>query len=101
MRLYELAYCCRLYGQITGYDASIDRLRQATSGNVDLLRRDHAEAVVVWLRSWGCRQFAIAYTDQSTQALIDWWEQWGEELPELSRSLATLRPMELDIVARS
>ncbi len=44
MRLFELADCCRLYGEVTGYDASIDEVRRATLGEVDLRDPGHTKA---------------------------------------------------------
>jgi len=55
MRLFELVYCCRLYGESTGFDAALATFWDATGRRADLLRDDHRELTLEWLRRWGCR----------------------------------------------
>jgi len=69
------------YGAVTGYDASLRRLRQATGGRVDLRREDHRLATIVWLRAWGCGHLRRADTSRAAAVLRDWWNVWGGRLP--------------------
>jgi hypothetical protein len=69
MRMYELAYCCRLYEQLTDYDLSLKRVREVAPGGVDLDLGIHRQAVLSWLRAWGCRQFVHEYQDLSSSSL--------------------------------
>jgi len=69
------------YGAVTGYDASLRRLRQATGGRVDLRREDHRLATIVWLRAWGCGHLRRADTGKAASVLQDWWSAWGGRLP--------------------
>ncbi len=57
MKLYELAYICRLYSPFARFDASLDKLQRETEGSVHVENRSHRRALFVWLRAWGCRQF--------------------------------------------
>ena len=58
MKLYELAYCCRLYGHLTGYDRHLSQLHQRVGSGLDPLIPAHRTALFQWLNGWGCRQFA-------------------------------------------
>jgi len=61
MRLVELAYCCRLFGEFTRNDTSGDELRDATGSSIDLHEPVHTKALLRLLNQWGCRQFAVEY----------------------------------------
>ncbi|HTN81852.1 MAG TPA: hypothetical protein VMK16_19445 [Acidimicrobiales bacterium] len=86
MRLDELAYTCRLFGEIAGDDIASADLHAATGKRIDLSDPAHAKAVLVWLNKWGCRQFAIAH-------------RWVARLPRPGASLATLKPRQLAVAA--
>jgi hypothetical protein len=81
MRLFELAYCCRLYGERVPDDPSLSHFRQATGGTVDLSRPAHRALLLDWLRRWGCRNLRTADDRRTSRALRDWWETWGAGLP--------------------
>jgi hypothetical protein len=61
MRLHELAFACRIYSTLTGYDSSLARLRKATGGKLDPHNTGHQDALFKWLKDWGCRQFSTAH----------------------------------------
>ncbi len=71
MRLFQLAWGCRLFGEMAGDDTASDELRSVTGANVDLDDPEHAKALLVWLNKWGCRQFAIAHHDSAARMLAD------------------------------
>ena len=54
-RYYELAYCCRVFGVLAGDDTSSADFRAVTGGVADLGDPDHRDALLRWLRRWGCR----------------------------------------------
>ena len=58
MRLYELAYCCRIVGALGAFDRATIEMRDATGDFVDPANADHHAPLFSWLRRWGCRQFA-------------------------------------------
>lgn len=95
MRVYELAYCCRLYEQLTDYDLSLKRVRDATDGVVDLTRSVHRDAVLKWLREWGCRQFALQDHKMSSESLREWASEWEPRLPATTEHLAEFGESEL------
>ena len=93
--LFEVAYSCHLYEQLTRYDVSLERLRAVVPGGVDLLRADHRDAVLRWLREWGCRQFALAYSELSSAQLLDWATAWMDRLPNADVHLVDLDDVQL------
>jgi len=99
VRLYELAYCCHLFGEIAGYDRASADLRAATGGAVDPADDRHAAALFDWLRRWGCRQFAVADEALSRESLRAWWLGYGDALPPPGRTVDELSDRELDAIA--
>ena len=99
MRLYQLAYCCRLYAQVTNFDASIDKLRHTGGESLNLLDEEHARALLRWLNSWGCRQFAIEYHEPAAKVMAQWWLRWRDKLPPAGAKLGQLDASSLDTAA--
>jgi hypothetical protein len=87
MRLYELAYICRVYGGLTNFDATYVEFLDKTTGGLQFTDPSHMDALLVWLRSWGCRQFAVAYHGLASESILGWARQWDTRLPD---RLATL-----------
>lgn len=101
MRMYELAYGCRIYEQMTGFDTAINTLRSATGGKPpDLTRDRHLKALLVWLNAWGCRQFAIDYHDSAAEEIRSWWGKWSGEIPTAG-SLSVVPRYELHAASRA
>lgn len=99
MRLHELAYCCRLFGERAGEEPASDRFRTATRGAPDLSRPGHRAALLAWLRAWGCRSLRIEDERRCSAALRDWWAQWGARLPDPGRTLDRLEDAAIDAAA--
>ncbi len=75
-RLFELAYSCRLYAHFTGYDVSLDRLREL-GPELDPYDGAHQAGLFVWLNSWGCRQFAKdQHATIAAISLTRWSSTW-------------------------
>jgi hypothetical protein len=94
--LAEIEAVLREFAHIAGEDRGSVRLREATGDEVDLTRPAHRRALLVWLRSWGCRHLRVADTARSSRALARWWERHGSTLPSPGRPLTALRRRELD-----
>jgi hypothetical protein len=99
VRLYELAYCCHVFVVLAGEDTASAELRNATGRAVDLSKDEHAGALLVWLRRWGCRQFAVEDEALSRRSLGEWWGTWGRRLPPSRRRIDELDDSALDRVA--
>jgi hypothetical protein len=79
----------------TGGDAASTAFRAAVGDRVDLARRAHREALLAWLRSWGCRHLRVADTGRSSAALARWWRRWAVSLPAPEVSLVELTTADL------
>lgn len=82
MRLHQLAYVCRIYGGLTGFDAAYLDFLDKTAGELDFKEPTHMKALLVWLNSWGCRQFAVKYHGLAMKSILKWSEQWESRLPD-------------------
>ena len=102
VRLHELAFACRVYGALTGYDSSLAKLRQATGQNLDPLDPAHQEYLFGWLNDWGCRQFSTAHhASVAAPSLAAWAGDWLRRLPPASASLETVDPAQIDLIGRA
>jgi hypothetical protein len=101
MRLFDLIYCCRLYGEATGFDASLSRFWEATDGRVDLARAGHRELTLQWLRDWGCRNLRLEDTELTLLVLERWADRWLDALPGAESTLDELTDDDLDATARA
>ena len=81
MRLYALAYACRLYAALGDFDSSIKKFRRLTRPAFDVANPAHRRALFEWLNSWGCRQFAKSYHQMASKALVEWAERYLKQLP--------------------
>jgi hypothetical protein len=84
---------------IAGDDRSTAQLRAATGEELDLAVRAHRTALLVWLRSWGCRHLRVADTARSSRALATWWGSNRDSLPNARRTLTAMSARELDSAA--
>ena len=101
MKLFELAYACRLYASFTGYDAQVEALRDATGGVVDPRNRVHCMELMKWLNAWGCRHLAKASHSMACEALQDWASSHLEILPAEGANLVNLDDTALGAVAEA
>jgi len=69
VRLFQLAYACRLYGEFTDFDATYERFLSVTHPSFDVLNASHRKALFKWLNAWGCRQFAVDYHGLASENL--------------------------------
>jgi hypothetical protein len=75
MTLYELAYACHLYRRdFPHYDLSYAAFMTITGRTPNLEDPQHRTALLEWLRSWGCRQFAIEWSEYSSAQILNWYE---------------------------
>jgi len=97
VRLFELAYGCRLYGCLTGFDDTLNQLRHRTAPALDPRRAEHRAALFEWLNSWGCRQFAKEHhATTASDSLVRWADAWLERLPAPAAHLTELSVPELE-----
>jgi hypothetical protein len=99
IRLYGLAYACRIYAQFTDYDTAVERLREATGPAIDLEQATHRSALLKWLNAWGCRQFSIEHHVAAGRALRGWARRNLVLLPPPGQSLSKLSPDDVNRAA--
>lgn len=82
MRLFELAYACRVYAHMTDYDGALVQFRKVVGLQLDPLQSAHQAALFKWLNDWGCRQFAKQHHESiAAVSLVRWAKRWLDSLP--------------------
>jgi hypothetical protein len=89
--------CLRYSKEGTRFDASLRRFRDQTAPTLDLADSAHISWLLIWLRSWGCRQFANAYDSLATESILDWHLSNRTRIPHAS--MMNLRDEELQEAA--
>ncbi len=98
MKLYELAYACHTYHIITNGDKSYREFLDKTKPVFDITNHQHREELFVWLRKWGCRQFAKKSEDSASEYLKDWGQKNIASLPPEGTSLLRLTEGDLKTI---
>lgn len=82
MKLYELAYACRLYQG--DFDNAYREMRIGLGENPDLASEEHRKNLLDFLNRWGCR---IPETQFETlkNHLKEWADNWVWHLPAARR----------------
>jgi hypothetical protein len=99
VRLVDLAYGCRLFGEFTRNDTSINELQRVAGNAVDLHDAVHTKALLRLLNQWGCRQFAVEYHGEAGKMLGMWGDRWLTKLPSARANLGKLNAKRLAAVA--
>lgn len=86
MKLLHLRIACYLYNQFTDYDSSYLQL-STRYPNLHLNKIEHVKALIVWLRSWGCRQFKSDDEKQSIDSIMNWYNSIKSNIPGTNVSL--------------
>jgi hypothetical protein len=77
------------------------QLRTATGDHVQPALEVHRVGLFLWLRQWGCRQFATRDEALSHESLLAWWDVREGELPDPDTHLHELGDDELSGVANA
>jgi len=75
---------------MTDYDSSYLQFQKETSPQLDLSYEQHRKALLNWLNDWGCRQFAIDYHGLASEEIRNWYQDVGNQLFPLDRTLLDL-----------
>jgi hypothetical protein len=100
VRIFELAFSCRLYAHFTDYDESLDQLRMGCP-ELDPFNSIHRAALFVWLNAWGCRQFAKEYHLMASASLAKWAATWFARLPGPDMALTDMSREQLAFCAQA
>jgi hypothetical protein len=75
------------FSALVGDDRRTNELRAATGGRVDLSLPAHRDALLAWLRQWGCRHLRTADNARSSRALLAWWKRHASDIPAAGATL--------------
>jgi hypothetical protein len=98
MKLSELAFACYIYSRMTDYDRSYSELLKATNSQIDIRIDGHRFALLRWLNSWGCRQFAIRYHDLASEGIRMWYEEFGDVIFSRDKTLLELSDSDISLI---
>ena len=87
MDLNELASACQLYATKTNFDDSYIAFLNSIENTLDLNNPKHRKSLLIWLNSWACRQFIIAYHDFASEQIINWYTNLKSLIPEKSKNI--------------
>ncbi len=88
--IVDLRTACANYASSRNYDQSYASFRKATEGAPNLFLSEHRAALLSWLNSWGCRQFAKNCHDLASSEILEWYTLFHPILPDSSRNLIDL-----------
>ncbi len=97
----QVTSALRAFGAIAGPESSLAVLRDATQPAIDLSVRAHREALLRFLRSWGCRHLRRDDTGRSSRALASWWSRFGPTLPPAATPLTDLDDAQVASLGRA
>ena len=80
------------FAALVGDDRRTNELRTSTGGRIDLSLASHRDALLAWLRQWGCRHLRTADNARSSRALLAWWKRHASDIPAPRASLDRLGP---------
>ena len=97
----QVAAALRAFGTIAGAETSLTLLWETTRPGIDLSVRTHREALLRFLRAWGCRHLRRDDTGRSSRALASWWSRFEPSLPPGSAPLTDLDNGQLAALGRA
>ena len=98
---HQVAAALRAFAAIAGPETSLALLRDGTRPSLDLSVRAHREALLRFLRAWGCRHLRRDDTVRSSKALASWWSRFGSTLPPETVPLTDLEDAQLAALGRA
>ena len=97
----QVAASLRAFAAIAGPETSLALLYDTTRPALDLSERAHREALLRFLRAWGCRHLRRDDTGRSSKALASWWRRFGLGLPGETVPLTDLDDGQLAALGRA
>ena len=97
----QVAATLRAFEASAGAETSLAVLRDTTRPAIDLSVRVHREALLRFLRAWGCRHLRRDDTGRSSRALSSWWSRFGATLPPAAAPLTDLDDEQLAALGRA
>ena len=87
MKLYELAFTSYIYNVSNAFNGTYEEFLFKTNNSIDLDNPLHQKALLIWLNSWGCRQFIVECHPLAAQNISDWYNNFSSCLPEKNKNI--------------
>lgn len=100
MKLFPLAYTCRLYREVAQFDDAYQTVRRAFGRDPDLASVDQQDALMRFLNDWRCRISEENFPALKAR-LRNWAVSWIQSLPAPDRDIRSLTPAERTEVGAS
>jgi hypothetical protein len=97
----QVSAVLRAFAASAGPETSLAVLRETTHPAIDLSVRAHREALLRFLRAWGCRHLRRDDTGRSSRALASWWSRFRPTLPPETAPLTDLDDAQLAALGRA
>jgi hypothetical protein len=81
---------CWLYPHFGDFDSKLTDFRKMTGPDLNLDNATHRKALLEWLNSWGCRQFAKKDHIIASKSLASWGKDFVPRLPKKEEELWNL-----------
>jgi hypothetical protein len=85
LKLSDIALACFIYNSLTPFNTSLHRLKELTSGAIDLSNLTHRGALLSWLNDWGCRHLSKESHHIASDAILDWHTKEGARFLKMER----------------
>jgi hypothetical protein len=97
----QVTAALRAFAAIAGPETGLAALRDTTRPELDLAIRAHRDALLRFLRAWGCRHLRRADTGRSSRALASWWSRFAPTLPPATAALTDLDDAHVGALGRA
>ena len=98
MKLYELAYACRLYQG--DFDDAYRTMRGSFGENPALASEKHQDHLLHFLNAWGCRIPETQFPTLKSH-LKQWAEKWVTQLPPFGDTVFEIMDIQRESIANS
>lgn len=99
MKLYELAFATYTYNVSNPFNDTYEDFLEKTNNSINLENQAHRKALLVWLNSWGCRQFIVEYHPMASKNILDWYKKFSSYLPAKNINIWELENQDYKLIA--
>ena len=63
-----------LFDSLTSYNTSLGDFKSTTGDRLDLVIKEHLDALMHWLNAWGCRHLSKDQHQVASESILNWYE---------------------------
>ena len=71
--LGKIAVAGLLFDSLTPYNTSLRDFKSNTDSRLDLVIKEHRDALMHWLNAWGCRHLSKGQHQVASESILDWY----------------------------